>query len=181
MIRNRDDEIISLYLDAGFVFQRVADKDDTLLTGFPVDIFPLAIGSDIPVEDINIHFRVDLFQFQCIVDGMGTTDLGAVRPFRFSGTDTLDKNCRGYFLERRILIHEFSIEIQACQNSWVIPIVILCRFQSGSTGCHYSYAVFQIRCGIAGSEGRFEISHESVYAGKLCVQVYLDIVVPVDI
>ena len=158
-------EIITLYLDLGFVFQGVADKDDAFFAGFPVDILPLAIGPDIPVEDINIHFRVDFFQFQRIVDGMGAADPGTVRSFRFSGTDTLDKNGRGYFLERRILIHKFSIEIQTRQNSWVIPIVILRRFQGGSTGCHHSHAVFQVRCGVTGSEGGFEISHEAVYIG----------------
>jgi hypothetical protein len=74
------------------VLQVVANEDHTGLAGFLYRYFLLAVGPDVPVEDVNVHVRVDFFQFQGIVDGVGAADPAAVGAVRLTRSDALDEN-----------------------------------------------------------------------------------------
>ena len=75
MVLDGDLDIFTLFGDQGFAFQFIADKDDAQAPRFPVEFFPLPVGANIPVEDKDIHVGIGLFEMDCGMDGVGTTNL----------------------------------------------------------------------------------------------------------
>ena len=46
----------------GFLLQGVTDKEHPFLTGFFVKILPEAVGANVPIEYVDIHLWLALFE-----------------------------------------------------------------------------------------------------------------------
>jgi hypothetical protein len=63
VIRHPDFDFAVNLLHLREVVQMVADEDHALLPGFLVEEFPFSMGPQIPIDDIDIHVRVYLYEF----------------------------------------------------------------------------------------------------------------------
>jgi hypothetical protein len=66
------------------------EKDNPMLPGFSIVVLHEAIGPDIPVQDVHVGLRVELFDVEGILHGILAADAGAVGIFFIPGSHTLD-------------------------------------------------------------------------------------------
>src|SRR5660398_273763 len=72
------------------VVRLITDELHALVGRFPVVVLTEPVGSHVPEEDVDFHFRVGLLQFQSVLDGLATADAGAIVPVFLPATNTLD-------------------------------------------------------------------------------------------
>ena len=75
-----------------FVVQGVPDEDHAQFPGLFVEQFPLAVGPDVPVEDVYVGVRILLLDGDGLRNGRGAADPRAVGPVVVPRAHALDKH-----------------------------------------------------------------------------------------
>ena len=91
-IRKFDFHFLVAGFNSQFFFKIVAYERDASGSCFPVQIFPETIGPHVPVNHINMHMGISLFEFQGTLDGLGAAYFGTEGSFRNTGAVALEKN-----------------------------------------------------------------------------------------
>ena len=125
LIRDRDLEAAVRLFHPGRVRQVIADENHPQFPGPLVESFPFAIGAHIPVEDINLHLRVHLFQLDGVLHGMGAAHLVAVGPLRGAGAHALDEGHGLGLLQAFALLDDLPVQVQGQQDVGVLFVEVL--------------------------------------------------------
>ena len=159
--------------DPGFVFKIVADEDHAGLTGFFVERLPFTIGADVPVENIDARFRVAGFDGQGAFDGVGAADPRTIGPLGLTGSHALNEDRRVQTVEHGIIGQHLAVQLQAGQHPRIFAVKVFIGLQFAGPGGHDGDTMFD--GGIIGAifQNGFEVTHKTVHAGQLGIQVHL--------
>ena len=163
MVDDSDQQLVALGEHFGFVFKTEANKNHSDFTCLFIQHLALTISSQVPVQNKYVHFRVKLFEFQGIVNRMGTAHPRAVRPLRFPGADTLNKHRCVQVFQGSVIIHKFAIKLQAGKNARVLTVIILIGLIRRCPGGHYSHPMFKDLFVSVDRKGGLKIPYKPVH------------------
>ena len=158
----------------GLVVHVEADEDDPFLPGLFVEVFPQTIGAEVPVEDVDVHVRVDLFEPDGAFHRMGAADPAAVGPLRFPGAHALDEGGALGPGDQGIFLPEGLVHFQGQQDQGILFIEILLGLVGVAADGDDRGAVRHHGFPALGGDGGVEIAHKPLDVGDFGVEVDLD-------
>ncbi len=153
------------------VIRVVAKKQNAPLTRLLVQVFSFAVGTDVPVENIDVRIGVALFQFQGVLDGMGAAHLGAIGTRLVARPDALDENHVSRPFDAQVLLPEQVIHFQVGDHGRVPAIQVFGRFAFPGTRSQNRHPMVDGGFRRAGGQGAVEIAHKAVHIAHRCFQV----------
>ncbi len=103
----------------------VADEGYSFIPGFPIPQFLHSVGPHIPVENIDLYFRVGLFQLNGILHCLATTHAAAIHVCPFTRADTLYHNHRLQSLDVFYTLGDSLFKLVLSQDLFRLIIEIL--------------------------------------------------------
>ena len=100
----------------------VTDETDPRRTRISKKILAQTIRPHIPVQHKHIHLRVDLFQLQRTLDGLGAAHLRTVWTLRYPGSHALDKHRRIGFTQRRVLVDKPLLKLKTRDHTRILAV-----------------------------------------------------------
>ena len=154
-------QVVAFLENLGLAVGIELNEDDPQFPGPGVELFPQTIGAHIPIQDVDVHLGVELFELDGVVHRVGAADPAAVGPFGLPGAHALDEDGAAGLLDRGGPFHQFGIELQVGHDPGVFAVQVFRGLEFPGAGGQHRNAVLHRHGGAVDFDLAGKVAHRS--------------------
>ena len=180
MIHNLDFQAFCTGGNLRFLGKGKPNEHDPRFSRLPVEEFPLAIGPDVPVENVNIHGRIKFLEVKGAFHGVGAADSGTIGPLGFARAHALDEHGGPDVFERRIVSDEPAVELLVRYHEGALPIEVLLGLVLVASCSEHRDPMLEGPLESPGMKSGLEVTDKPFDLGQFGSEVEPDVLVALD-